>query len=46
MAVTILADSIGLSFGTGRDPIPKNVALYEKAYHKYIQIEREQLGRR
>jgi len=28
------------------DPIPKNVALYEKAYQKYIQIEREQLGKR
>lgn len=28
------------------DPIPENVALYEKAYQKYIQIEREQLGKR
>jgi len=28
------------------DPIPEYVVLYEKAYQKYIQIERERLGKR
>ncbi|HEB10139.1 MAG TPA: hypothetical protein ENI06_02865 [Spirochaetales bacterium] len=28
------------------DPNPENVALYEKAYQKYIRLEREKLGKR